>query len=493
MFDQLTGKLGTIFNRLNGRGVLTEDDVNAALREVRIALLEADVALPVAKDFIEKVRTQAVGVEVLKSIKPGQQVVKIVNDVLVETLSGTDGQSNALNINTAPPAVILMVGLQGSGKTTSTAKLGLHLKNKLNKKALMASLDTQRPAAQEQLEVLGRQISVATLPIVKGETPLQITQRAMNEARLQGFDVLLLDTAGRLSIDDALMDEVAAVKKLSNPIETLLVADAMTGQDAVNTAKNFNDRVGVTGSILTRVDGDARGGAALSMRAVTGQPIKFVGLGEKTDALDVFNAERMAGRILGMGDIVALVEKAAETIDQAEAEKMAQRMMSGQFDLNDLANQMDQMKKMGGITKMLGFLPGLGNLGQLASMAQKNVSDKDVLRQRAIISSMTKKERSQPDIIKASRKIRIAKGAGVDVHDVNKLLKQFQQMADMMKRLPKMSKMGAFKNLLGSGGIPKDLEGLAGNMPANIPGGMDLASMMQQRVPGKSKAKKWRK
>ncbi len=448
MFESLQSRLGGVFDRLRGRGALTEADVDAALGEVRTALIEADVALPVVKDFIEKVRPRAIGENVIRSVTPGQQVVKIVHDVLVETL----GEKNeALSLG-SPPAPILMVGLQGSGKTTTSAKLGLLLQTRDKKKVLMASLDTTRPAAMEQLKILGEQAGIATLPILAGQGPLDIARRAMASAKVGGYDAVILDTAGRQHVDEQLMGEVASVKALVNPHETLLVADSLTGQDAVNIAKSFNDRVKITGIILTRVDGDGRGGAALSMRTVTGAPIKFLGAGEKLDALEAFHPDRVAGRILDMGDVVSLVEKAAETLDKAEAEKIAAKMKKGSFDMDDLATQLNQMKKLGGMKGVLGMLPGVGKIkGQLEAAG---LDDKVITRQEAIIQSMTKKERRDPDIINGSRRKRIAAGAGVDVSDVNKLLKMHRQMADMMK---KMGKGGRMPMMPGMGGMPGGL------------------------------------
>ena len=447
MFESLQSRLGGVFDKLRGRGALSEADVDAALAEVRTALIDADVALPVVKEFIDKVRPRAIGENVIRSVSPGQQVIKIVHDVLVETL-GSDNA--ALNLG-SPPAPILMVGLQGSGKTTSSAKLGLLLTTKEKKRVLMASLDVNRPAAMEQLRVLGEQAGVATLPIVAGQDPLAIAKRAMSSAKVGGYDVVILDTAGRQSIDEQLMSEVAAIKAATNPHETILVADSRTGQDAVHIAKNFNDRVKLTGIILTRVDGDARGGAALSMRSVTGAPIKFLGAGEKLDALEVFHPARVAARILDMGDVVSLVEKAAETLDKAEAEKIAAKMKKGTFDMDDLRSQLNQMKKLGGMKGVLGMLPGVGKIkGQLEAAG---IDDKILTRQEAIICSMTKAERTDPDVINGSRRKRIAAGAGVDVSEVNKLLKMHRQMADMMK---KMGKGGRMPQMPGGfpGGLP---------------------------------------
>ena len=455
MFESLQSRLGGVFDRLRGRGALSEADVDAALGEVRAALIEADVALPVVKDFIEKVRPRAVGENVIRSVSPGQQVIKIVHHVLVETL----GEKNeALSLG-APPAPILMVGLQGSGKTTTSAKLALMLQTREKKKVLMASLDTTRPAAMEQLKVLGEQAGVAVLPIMPGQAPLDIARRAMASAKVGGYDAVILDTAGRQHVDEQLMAEVAGVKKLVSPHETLLVADSLTGQDAVNIAKSFNERVGVSGIILTRVDGDGRGGAALSMRSVTGAPIKFLGAGEKLEALEPFFPARVAGRILDMGDVVSLVEKAAETLDKEEAEKIAAKMKKGQFDMNDLASQLGQMKKLGGMKGVLSMLPGVGKIqGQLD---KAGIDDKILTRQEAIIKSMTKAERVDPDVINGSRRKRIAAGAGVDVSEVNKLLKMHRQMADMMKKMGKGGRMPQ---------LPPGMGGMfGGGMPPGFP------------------------
>lgn len=444
MFQSLSSKLTGIFSNLRKRGVLSEADIDSAMREIRVALLEADVALPVVKDFITSLKAKALGAEVVASVSPAQMVIKLVNDHLAELLGS---ETQAINLAGIPPVVMMMVGLQGSGKTTSTGKLALRLKNKHNKKVLVASLDIYRPAAQQQLEQVAKQAQINSLPIVPGEKPLQITERALKAARLEGYDVLLLDTAGRLHIDTELMDELKAVKKLSNPLETLLVADSLTGQDAVNIAKTFHEQVGVTGIILTRVDGDGRGGAALSMRSVTGQPIKFIGIGEKLDEFEEFHPARIASRILDMGDIVSLVEKAAENVSTEEAEKMASRMMEGQFDFNDLLDQLRKMNKMGGIGSMMKMLPGMGQLKE--KMADAKIDPKILARQEAIILSMTKKERIHPKLINASRRVRIAKGCGLTVQDVNKLLKQQQQMQDMMKKLKKMGAKGMMRGGLG--------------------------------------------
>jgi len=451
VFEALSDKLSGVFDRLRRRGSLSEADVNEALREVRLALLDADVALPVVRDFIARVRERAVGQEVLASVSPGQQVVKIVNDELIEALGGEGAVG--LDLNAPAPIGILMVGLQGSGKTTTAGKIGLRLRERARKKVLLASLDTQRPAAQLQLQQLAERAGVASLPIVPGQTPLEIAARAMATARREVFDVVVLDTAGRLSIDLQLMEEVRQVRAVTNPAETLLVVDAMTGQDAVNTAKAFNEAVGVTGIVLTRMDGDARGGAALSMRAITGAPIKLVGSGEKLDALEDFYPERVAGRILGMGDVIGLVERAAETIDQEEAEKLARKMARGKFDLEDFAAQLKQITKMGSLSSIIGMLPGAAKLQQ--QIGDKNIDQKLLGRQAAIISSMTLKERRQPDIIKANRKKRIAAGSGTTVQDVNRLLKQFDDMSAMMKRMTKLGQKGLMRH------------GLSALMPTN--------------------------
>ncbi|MFN3553089.1 MAG: signal recognition particle protein [Novosphingobium meiothermophilum] len=471
MFDSLSDRLGGVFDRLRGRGALREEDVLAAMREVRIALLEADVALPVVRRFIDQVSEQAVGQSVLKSVTPGQQVVKIVNDALVEMLGGGTAE---LDLAATPPVVIMMVGLQGSGKTTSTAKIGKLLKEKQGKKVLMASLDVNRPAAQEQLKVLGEQAGVATLPIIPGQQPVDIATRAMNAARLQAVDVLLLDTAGRLHVDQALMDEMKAVAAVSAPKETLLVVDSLTGQDAVNVARSFSGEVDLTGVILTRMDGDARGGAALSMRAVTGKPIKFAGTGEKLDAIEPFHPERVAGRILGMGDIVSIVEKAAATIQAEDAERLAQRMSKGQFDMNDLRTQLRQMQNMGGLGMLAGMMPGMKKAK--AAMAQSGMDDKVLLRMDAIIGSMTPKERERPELLNAKRKIRIAKGSGTQVQDVNKLLKMHQEMAKAMKQIKKMGGLKGLAALFGKGGLGAAMPGLDQQMGPGGLGGLGGAA-----------------
>jgi signal recognition particle subunit SRP54 len=472
MFESLSDRLGGVFDKLRGRGALTEDDVRAAMREVRIALLEADVSLPVAREFVDKATDRAVGSDVLRSVTPGQMVVKIVSDTLTEFL-GAD--SADLMIDVTPPAVIMMVGLQGSGKTTTTAKLARRLKEKERKKVLMASLDVQRPAAQEQLAVLGTQINVATLPIVAGQQPVEIARRALQSAKLQGFDVVMLDTAGRLHVDQALMDEMQAVAQASNPAEILLVVDSLTGQDAVNVATNFAQQVPLTGVVLTRMDGDARGGAALSMRFVTGQPIKFAGTGEKLDAIEPFHPARVAQRILGMGDVVSLVERAAEAIDAEEAEKLSKRMAKGQFDLNDLRMQLRQMQQMGGIGALAGMIPGLKKAQ--AAMAQNGANDKALVHLDAIIGSMTPKERERPAIINAKRKIRVAKGSGTTVQEVNRLLKMHQEMETAMKKIRKMGGLGGLaKMFMGKGG-GGDLGNLLGGMGGGAGAGGGLPGL----------------
>ena len=450
MFENLTNRLSGVFDRLKRRGALNETDVAEALREIRVALLEADVALPVVKEFIAKVKERAVGQEVIKSVTPGQMIVKIVHDQLIELLGE---KSSELTIG-GPPGIILMVGLQGSGKTTTSAKLALRLKDKDRKKVLLASLDVQRPAAQRQLEILANQIGVGSLPIVEGQNPVDITKRALDTARREGLDTLILDTAGRLHVDDDLMDELIAVRDLAKPHETLLVADSLTGQDAVTVARHFNDRCGISGIVLTRMDGDGRGGAALSMRHVTGQPIKLIGTGEKMDALETFHPERMAGRILDMGDVVSLVEQAAELVDKDEAEKVAKKLAKGRFDLNDMRAQLRQVSKMGGMGGVLSMLPGIGKMKK--QLANANVDEKMLTRQSAIIDSMTPVERRNPQIVAASRKKRIAAGSGTSVQDVNKLLKQHRQMQDMMKKMKKAG--GAekfFQRALPAGMMPR--------------------------------------
>ncbi|HOY78417.1 MAG TPA: signal recognition particle protein [Hyphomonadaceae bacterium] len=450
MFDALTDKLGKVFDGLTGRGALSEKDVNEALREIRVALLEADVALPVVKKFIDDVRPLAIGENVIKSIKPGQLVIKIVHDALVETLGG-DEEQPPLKID-SPPAVIMMAGLQGSGKTTTTGKLAKRLKEVERKKVLVASLDVRRPAAMEQLRILAQQVGVDALPIVEGQLPPDIARRAIQAAKFGGYDVIILDTAGRTTLDDQMMNEAAQIAEIAKPQETLLVADALTGQDAVETAKRFHERLPLTGLVLTRMDGDGRGGAALSMRAVTGLPIRFIGMGEKVDGLDVFDARRIAGRILGQGDIVSLVEKAKAELDQAEAERIAKKMAKGQFDLEDYAGQLRQMQRMGGLGGLMDLMPGVKNAK--AQMAAAGIDDRVMKRKEAIIMSMTPQERRKPDILAASRKRRIATGAGVDVAEVNKVLKEHRNMADMMKKLGKGGMKGLAGMLGGMGGQP---------------------------------------
>ena len=465
MFDTLSDNLGSIFDRLTRRGALSEKQVDAALDEIRNALLEADVALPVARSFIEQVRPLAVGSDVLKSVTPGQQVIKIVNDALIEML----GAPAALNFGAVPPVVMMMVGLQGSGKTTSTAKIAKHITDTQKRKVLMASLDTQRPAAMQQLAVLGTQTEIDTLPIVDGQAPVDIAKRAVEAAKLGGFDVVMLDTAGRTNADEALMAEMAAIEKAASPKEVLLVADALTGQEAVTIAGQFAARVSLTGIMLTRADGDGRGGAALSMRYVTGVPIKFLGVGEAIDRLEVFDPQRLANRILGMGDVVGLVEKAAETMDAEKAEKIAARMKKGQFTLDDMAEQLKQMQAMGGMSGVLSMLPGMGKMKK--QLAALNMDERELLRQAAIVSSMTSAERDTPKLMNASRKRRVAGGSGTSVQDVNKVLKMHRQMADMMKKMGKggFPDMGGMADMLGGnmgGGMPGGMaSGMGGNMP----------------------------
>ncbi|AUR05218.1 signal recognition particle subunit FFH/SRP54 (srp54) [Phaeobacter inhibens] len=460
MFENLSERLSGVFDRLTKQGALSEEDVKTALREVRVALLEADVSLPVARDFVKRVQEQATGQAVTKSVTPGQQVVKIVHDALVDVLRGAEdpGQLKVDN----PPAPILMVGLQGSGKTTSTGKLAKRLKDKEGKRVLMASLDVYRPAAMDQLAVLGTQIGVDTLPIVPGQKPVDIAKRAKQQAALGGYDVYMLDTAGRLQIDEVLMQEVEDVRDVVSPRETLLVVDGLTGQVAVEVAEEFDAKIGISGVVLTRMDGDGRGGAALSMRAVTGKPIRFVGLGEKMDAIETFEPDRIAGRILGMGDIVALVEKAQETIEAEQAERMMKRMMKGHFNMNDLKMQLEQMIQMGGMQGMMQMMPGMA---KMAKQVEESGFDDKVLRQQiAMIQSMTKKERANPALLQASRKKRIAAGSGMQVSDLNKLMKMHRQMADVMKKMGKMGKgkmlKQAMSGMFGKGGGMPDMAGM---------------------------------
>ncbi len=476
MFDTLAGKLGGILDRLRGRGALSEADVGEAMHEVRRALIEADVALEVTRGFIERVTARAVGADVIRSVTPGQMVVKIVYDELVAVL-GADAEP--IDLNAPAPVPILMAGLQGSGKTTTTAKLAKRLTERMKRKVLMASLDTRRPAAMEQLAVLGREIGVETLPIAANQSAVQIARRAIEAARLSAYDVVLLDTAGRVTVDEALMAEVAEIERAVGAHETILVADSLTGQDAVATARAFSARLNLTGIILTRVDGDGRGGAALSMRAVTGKPIKLIGTGERMDALEDFDPSRIAGRILGMGDVVALVEKAAESVDLDKAKATAERMRRGAFDLNDLREQLVQMEKIGGMSGMLGLIPGIAKMKE--QIASANLDDRVVKRQKAILDSMTPKERRNPDILKAGRKKRIAAGSGTKVEDINRLLKMHRQMADMMKAMGKRGGLGRLGNMLGMGGgapSPEEMQKLAekmpqlGRLPPNFPGGL---------------------
>ena len=484
MFEKLSDRLSGTFDRLKGRGALSEADVRAALREVRIALLEADVALPVVREFVESITEEAIGQSVLRSVTPGQQVVKIVNDGLVRMLGS---EASDLELAVSPPAVIMMVGLQGSGKTTTTAKIAKRLKEKDRKKVLMASLDVNRPAAQEQLATLGTQVDVATLPIVAGQQPVDIAKRALQSAKLQGYDVLMLDTAGRLHVDQQLMDEMRAVSDTAQPAETLLVVDALTGQDAVNVAQSFTSQVPLTGVVLTRMDGDARGGAALSMRAVTGRPIKFVGTGEKADALELFHPERVAGRILGMGDVVGLVERAAASVEADEAEALAKKMAKGEFDLDDLRAQLRQMTKMGGIGALAGMIPGMKKAKQ--AMAASGADDKMLVHLDATIGSMTREERKKPGLMNAKRKRRVAIGSGTTVQEVNKLLKMHQEMARAMKKIRKMGGLKGLAAMFGkSGGDMGDMMGAlggpgAGGMPGLGSGGLppELANMMNKK------------
>ncbi|MEO7027092.1 MAG: signal recognition particle protein [Caulobacteraceae bacterium] len=482
MFESLSERLSGVFDRLSGRGVLGESDIDAALREVRVALLEADVALPVVRDFIERARAEALGEAVIRSVKPADQVIKIVHDGLIEMLGG-EGGAEPLRLALNPPTVILVAGLQGSGKTTLCAKIAMRLAKLERKRVLLASLDVRRPAAMEQLAILAKEAGVGSLPILAGQAPADITRRALSAARVGGFDVLVLDTAGRTTLDEAMMSEAAEIARIAEPTETLLVADSLTGQDAVRTAKAFHERLPLTGLVLTRADGDARGGAALSMRAVTGLPIKFLGSGEKIDALDAFDAHRVAGRILGRGDVVALVERAAAELDEAKARTMAEKLAKGRFDLNDMADQLGQMEKLGGMEGLIGMLPGVQKMKR--QIAESGLNDKSFRRQRAIIGSMTRAERKKPDVLQASRKRRIAAGAGVDVAEINRLLKQHRQMQDAFKMMAKgggkgFARLGAMMGgvpgmgaagLAGVGGAPS-LEGLKalGGGPSSLPG-----------------------
>jgi signal recognition particle subunit SRP54 len=492
LFDALSDRLSTVFDRLGGKGVLSDKDIDEALREVRVALLEADVALPVVREFIAKAKERAAGEAVIRSVRPADQVIKITYDGLVEMLGG-EGEPQGLNLSLNPPTIVMMAGLQGSGKTTTAGKLALRLVRE-RKKVLLASLDTRRPAAMEQLATLAQQAGAESLPIVAGQAAVDIAKRAMSAARLQGYDVLILDTAGRTTLDEAMMSEAAEIARIAKPHETLLVADALTGQDAVRTAKAFHERLPLTGLVLTRADGDGRGGAALSMRAVTGLPIKYLGVSEKIDGLDSFDAHRVAGRILGQGDVVALVEKASQDLDVAKAEAMAKRLAKGQFDLDMMAEQLAQMKRMGGMEGLMGMLPGVQKIKK--QIAESGVTDKSVDRQAAIIGSMTKAERKKPDLLQASRKRRIAAGAGVDVSEVNRLLKQHRQMADAFKMMSKGGGRGfaQMAQMLGGGGGGADrLKALGGGKRNPMPSEQeiqDFAAKMQQgggpKLPGQS-------
>ncbi|MFT8520613.1 signal recognition particle protein [Gluconobacter oxydans] len=470
MFEQLSGKMSGVLDGLSKNGKLSEADVTEAMREVRLAMLEADVALPVVRDFVNKVRERSVGQEVLESVSPGQAVAKIVNDALIDALGGAGAVP--LNLSANPPVPVLMVGLQGSGKTTTSGKIALRLSGRENKKVLLASLDVQRPAAQLQLQQLAERVNAKTgrvqaLPIIAGQSPVQIAMRALETGRLEGYDVVILDTAGRLSIDEALMDEVREIRTLTKPAETLLVVDAMTGQDAVNTAKAFNEAVGITGVVMSRMDGDARGGAALSMKAITGAPIKLTGSGENLEALEEFHPERVAGRILGLGDVAGLVERAAETLDHEEGERVAKKMLAGKFDLDDYVSQIDQINRMGSISGILGMMPGMGKIKDM--LGDKELDTSIFKRHKAIISSMTKQERKTPEIIKASRKKRIAAGSGTTVPEINRLLKQFNDMSTMMKRISKMGLGGLMRGMGGAGGLADLMKGMGG--PGGKPGG----------------------
>ncbi|MQR97618.1 signal recognition particle protein [Gluconobacter aidae] len=470
MFEQLSGKMSGVLDGLSRNGKLSEADVTEAMREVRLAMLEADVALPVVRDFVNKVRERSVGQEVLESVSPGQAVAKIVNDALIDALGGAGAVP--LNLSANPPVPVLMVGLQGSGKTTTSGKIALRLSGRENKKVLLASLDVQRPAAQLQLQQLAERVNAKTgrvqaLPIIAGQSPVQIAKRALETGRLEGYDVVILDTAGRLSIDEALMDEVREIRTLTKPAETLLVVDAMTGQDAVNTAKAFNEAVGITGVVMSRMDGDARGGAALSMKAITGAPIKLTGSGENLEALEEFHPERVAGRILGLGDVAGLVERAAETLDHEEGERVAKKMLAGKFDLDDYVSQINQINRMGSISSILGMMPGMGKIKDM--LGDKELDTSIFKRHKAIISSMTKQERKTPEIIKASRKKRIAAGSGTTVPEINRLLKQFNDMSTMMKRISKMGLGGLMRGMGGAGGLADLMKGMGG--PGGKPGG----------------------
>ncbi len=447
MFENLTGRLESTLKRLRGEARLTEANISDTLREVRMALLEADVALPVVKAFIDDVRAKAIGQEVLTSLTPGQAVIKVVHDALVALM----GEKNErLNLAVRPPAVVLMAGLQGSGKTTSAAKLARLLREREKKSVLLVSIDIYRPAAIDQLQKLAAQVDARFFPSRPDEKPEDIARAALEQARVSSTDVLIVDTAGRLHVDAAMMDEIRALHAVLNPVETLFVVDSMTGQDAVNTAKAFGEALPLTGVILTKTDGDARGGAALSVRFVTGKPIKFLGVGEKTDALEPFHPDRLASRILGMGDVLSLVEQAQRSVDQDKAQELVRKINKGKgFDLGDFREQLQQMDKMGGMASLMDKLPGVGKMPNATQLAQ---GEKQMRRNVAIINSMTPDERRKPDIIRGSRKRRIASGSGTQVQDVNRLLKQFMEMQAMMKRM-------------GKGGMAQMLRGLKGRMP----------------------------
>lgn len=453
MFENLTDRLSQTFRNISGRGRLSEDNIKEALRDVRMALLEADVALPVVREFINQVKEKSVGLDVSKSLTPGQEFIKIVQAELTAAMGEVN---SSLNLATQPPAVMLMAGLQGAGKTTSVAKLAKFLKEKQKKKVLVVSADVYRPAAIKQLETLAKAIDVEFFPSDINEKPINIVNKAISHAKLQFFDVLIVDTAGRLHVDSDMMDEIKALHQAINPIETLFVVDAMTGQDAANTAKAFNDALPLTGVILTKVDGDARGGAALSIRHITGKPIKFLGMGEKTDALEPFFPDRIASRILGMGDVLSLIEDLQHNVDREKAEKIAKKLKKGdKFDFNDFQDQLKQMRDMGGMGALLAKLPGVG---QLPDHIKAQMDDKITIKMEAIIGSMTLKERANPEIIKGSRKRRIANGSGTQVQDVNKLLKQFEDMQKMMKKMKgggMMKMMRQMKGLMSGGmGFP---------------------------------------
>lgn len=455
MFENLTDRLTQTLRSVTGQAKLTEDNIKGTLREVRMALLEADVALPVVKEFVNSVKERAVGTEVTKSLTPGQVFVKIVNEEMVKLM----GEANEeLNLAAQPPAVVLMAGLQGAGKTTSVAKLGRHLREREKKKVLVVSADIYRPAAIKQLETLAAEVSVDFFPSSIEQDPVDIVNAALAHARIQHHDVILVDTAGRLHVDEDMMGEIKSLHAAVNPVETLFVVDAMTGQDAANTARAFNEVLPLTGVILTKTDGDARGGAALSVRQITGKPIKFLGVGEKVDALEPFHPDRVASRILGMGDVLSLIEEAEQKLDRDKAEKFAKKIQKGKgFDLEDFREQIMQMKNMGGMANMLDKLPGMG---QMANTANTSHAEKGMNQMASIINSMTPMERRKPDIISGSRKKRIAKGSGTQIQDVNRLLKQHKQMSKMMKKFG------------GKGGVGKMMRGMKGMLPPGMGGGM---------------------